>query len=103
LPSHLIEHFQFEAGPRGFDQRNLATPSTTSVAATYQTQERSPETIRKNEELATKYRVQEFPAVVVLSPNGQELGRLGYIPGGPKAFGTAVKTILAKSRPPQEH
>src|SRR4030095_7812756 len=69
----------------------------------YQTQERSPETIRQNEQLATKYKVQEFPTVVVLSPDGQELGRLGYIPGGPKAFGAAVKTILAKSRPQQEH
>jgi protein disulfide-isomerase len=65
----------------------------------YQTQERSPETFRQNEELATKYGVQDFPTVVVLSPDGHELGRFGYIAGGPKAFGAAVKTILAKPRP----
>ena len=68
----------------------------------YQTQERSPETIRQNDELATKYKVQEFPTVVVLSADGREVGRLGYIPGGPKAFGDAIKTILAKSRRQQE-
>jgi thioredoxin-related protein len=68
----------------------------------YQTQERSPETVRQNEELATKYGIQDFPTVVVLSPDGQELGRLGYIAGGPKAFGAAVKTILAKPRPREE-
>jgi protein disulfide-isomerase len=69
----------------------------------YQTQERSPETIRQNEELATKYKVEEFPTVVVLSPAGQELGRLGYVPGGVQAFDAAVKAILAKSPRQQEH
>ena len=90
-----------------FDQAELADDSKYNFLLCklhfYQTQERSPEIIRQNGELATKYRVQEFPAVVVLSPDGQELGRLGYIPGGPKAFGAAVKAILAKARPQQEH
>jgi thioredoxin-related protein len=63
----------------------------------YQTQERSPETIRQNEELATKYKVQEFPTVVVLSPDGREIGRVGYMPGGVKAFAAAVNAIVAKS------
>ena len=90
-----------------FDQAELSDNSKYSFLLCklhfYQTQERSPETIRQNEQLATKYKVQEFPTVVVLSPDGEELGRLGYIPGGTKAFGGAVKTILAKSRPQQEH
>jgi thioredoxin-related protein len=90
-----------------FDQAELADDSKYNFVLCklhfYQTQERSPETIRQNEELATKYKVQEFPAVVVLGADGREIGRLGYIPGGPKAFGAAVKTILAKSRPQQEH
>lgn len=64
----------------------------------YQTQERSPEIIRQNDELATKYKVQEFPTVVVLSPDGREIGRLGYVLGGVKAFAAAVNAIVAKSR-----
>jgi thioredoxin-related protein len=63
----------------------------------YQTQERPLETVRQNEELATKYNIQEFPTVVVLSPDGREIGRLGYVPGGVKAFAAAVNAIIAKS------
>jgi protein disulfide-isomerase len=69
----------------------------------YQTQDRSPEIVRQNEELATKYKVQEFPTVVVLTPDGREIGRLGYIPGGVKAFAAAVNAIVAKSRQQEQH
>jgi len=64
----------------------------------YQTQERSPEIVRQNEDLAERYHIEQFPTVVVLSPNGGELGRLGYIPGGVDKFAAAVNTLLAKSR-----
>ena len=64
----------------------------------YQTRERSPETLRQNEELATRYTVQDFPTVVVLRPDGREIGRLGYIPGGVKAFAAATNAIIARSR-----
>jgi thioredoxin-related protein len=63
----------------------------------YQTRERSPETIRQNEELATKYKVREFPTVVVLGPDGREIGRLGYIAGGVKAFAAVANVIIARS------
>ena len=69
----------------------------------YQTQERSPEIIRQNGELATKYKVQEFPTVVVLTPDGREIGRLGYISGGVKTFAAAVNAIVAKSRQQEQH
>jgi thioredoxin-related protein len=68
----------------------------------YQTQERAPETIRQNEQLANRYKVEEFPTVVVLNPDGVELGRLGYIPGGVKPFAAAVNAIIAKSRQQQK-
>jgi len=69
----------------------------------YQTQSRFPEIIRQNEELATKYKVQEFPTVVVLSPDGRDIGRLGYVPGGVKAFASAVNAIVAKSRQQEQN
>jgi thioredoxin-related protein len=84
-----------------FDQAELSDNSKYNFLLCklhfYQTQERSPETIRQNEELATKYRVQEFPAVVVLSADGREIGRLGFVPGGVKGFAAAVNAIVAKS------
>ena len=64
----------------------------------YQTQERSPEIIRQNEELATKYRIEEFPTVVVLNPAGVEIGRVGYVHGGVESFAAKINAIVAKSR-----
>ena len=69
----------------------------------YQTQERSPESVRQNADLATKYKVQEFPTVVVLNPDGREIGRLGYIPGGVKAFAAAVNAIVSKSHQQEQN
>jgi thioredoxin-related protein len=90
-----------------FDQAELSDNSKYSFLLCklhfYQTQERSPEIIRQNGELATKYKVQEFPTVVVLTPDGREIGRLGYIPGGVKAFAAAVNAIVAKSRQQEQH
>jgi protein disulfide-isomerase len=84
-----------------FDQPEFADNSTYNFLVCklhfYQTQERLPETIRQNEELATKYNIQEFPTVVVLSPDGREIGRLGYVPGGVKAFAASLNAIIAKS------
>jgi thioredoxin-related protein len=85
-----------------FDQAEFADDAYNFVLCKlhfYQTRERSPETIRQNEELATRYGVQEFPTVVVLGPNGRELGRLGYVSGGVKAFAAAVNTIIEHARP----
>ncbi len=65
----------------------------------YQTQERSPE----NEDLAVKYHVEQFPTVVVLSPAGAELGRVGYIPGGVEKFAATVNQLVIKGRSSPEH
>jgi thioredoxin-related protein len=90
-----------------FDQAEFADNSNYNFLLCklhfYQTQEQYPETIRQNEELATKYNVEEFPTVVVLSPDGQEIGRLGYIPGGVKAFAAAVNAIVSRSHQQEQH
>ena len=90
-----------------FDQAEFADNSNYNFILCklhfYQTQERSPETIRQNEAFAAKYKVEEFPTVVVLSPGGREIGRLGFIPGGVKAFAAAVNAIVAKSRQQEQH
>jgi thioredoxin-related protein len=83
-----------------FDQADFADDSKYNFVLCkihfYQTRERSPETVRQNEELATRYNVRDFPTVVVLSPDGREIGRLGYIPGGVTAFAAAVNAVVAK-------
>ena len=83
-----------------FDQADFADNSKYNFLLCklhfYQTQERTPETIRQNEELATKYKIENFPTVIVLSADGVELGRLGYVSGGVRAFAAAVNAIVAK-------
>ena len=41
---------------------------------------------KEHEALGEKYKVQGFPTVLVLNPDGNEVGRLGYVEGGPEAF-----------------
>jgi thioredoxin-related protein len=64
----------------------------------YQTQERAPDLLVKNQQLAEKFHVEQFPTVIVLSPNGVELGRLGYVAGGVEKFAAAVNEIIIRKR-----
>jgi thioredoxin-related protein len=90
-----------------FDQAEFADDSKYNFLLCklhfYQTQERAPEIIRQNEELATKYRIEEFPTVVVLNPDGKEIGRVNYIAGGVEPFAAQINTIVAKSRAASQH
>ena len=51
----------------------------------------------RNSKLAAKYGVRGFPTIVILDSTGtKELGRTGYVRGGPDAFIAAVKKIIGK-------
>ena len=63
----------------------------------YQTQERDPNVLRQNRDLATKYHIEQFPTVVVLSPDGAELGRFGYIPGGLEKYAGEINKLISAS------
>lgn len=41
---------------------------------------------KANEALGEKFKVQGYPTVVVVNPEGEEVNRLGYVEGGPDAF-----------------
>lgn len=41
---------------------------------------------QQNEELASSLEVKGFPTIVLLSPSGEPQSKMGYVPGGPKAF-----------------
>lgn len=49
-----------------------------------------------HDKLAQKYNVQGFPTVVILDGSGKELGRLGYLEGGAKAFIAELEKIAKK-------
>ena len=44
-----------------------------------------------NKGLASKYGIQGYPTIVLLNGKGDEVGRLGYMQGGPKAFISAIR------------
>ncbi|HXG47376.1 MAG TPA: hypothetical protein VNO52_07115, partial [Methylomirabilota bacterium] len=46
-----------------------------------------------NQALAQRFRIPGYPTLVVLDPDGKELGRLGYEPGGPKTFIASLERI----------
>ena len=46
----------------------------------------SPELKKANEALQQKYKVKGYPTIIVLDGEGKNVGQLGYMKGGPKAF-----------------
>ncbi len=47
----------------------------------------------QNQFLAQKFGVQGFPTIVIMNGEGKVLGMLGYTPGGPSAFISALEKI----------
>ena len=58
----------------------------------------SAETKKENRALATKYDVKGFPTIVFTDAAGKELGRSGYMRGGPKAWTAYADKILAAAK-----
>lgn len=48
----------------------------------------------QNERLAKKYNIESYPTVLFLTSDGTELGRTGYVKGGPKSFIKTAARIL---------
>ena len=53
----------------------------------------------QNKELAPKYGVNGFPSVIVLSPEGELIGKTGYQPGGPEKYVEHLKAMIGKGKP----
>ena len=51
---------------------------------------------KKNQELSQKYNIQGFPTLIILSPEGQQIGKMGYMEGGPAPFIAELKKITGR-------
>ncbi len=57
---------------------------------------------KQNQELAMTYGIRGYPTILILDADGNKLGELGYLEGGPKAWINAFsekynKSVSAKS------
>ena len=48
---------------------------------------------KQNEQLAQKYDIQGFPTIIVLNGQGEKVGELGYMEGGPSPFLAKLETL----------
>ena len=60
------------------------------------TKPQSAEEKAQNEKLSNQFKIQGFPTIVVLNPDGNKAGELGYTPGGPAAFLAELKKEAPK-------
>jgi thioredoxin-related protein len=51
----------------------------------------------QNEDLAEKFRIRGFPTVVLIDGSGREVGRLGYVEGGPRRWIQRCETLLSRN------
>ena len=50
----------------------------------------------ENYEIKNQYSIRSFPSIVLIEPNGKELGRLGYSKVTPKVYTKEIEKIIAK-------
>jgi protein disulfide-isomerase len=60
--------------------------------------EQSEELEADNQVLARRLGVQGFPTIVLMDSEGNELGRLGYLPGGPNNYIAEVRSVVRSNR-----
>ncbi|MCO5052706.1 MAG: thioredoxin family protein [Verrucomicrobiae bacterium] len=53
----------------------------------------SAEQTKANDALAAKYNIKGYPTIIVLNGEGKQVGTLGYMKGGPKAFTAALDKL----------
>lgn len=61
----------------------------------------SDEIKRQNENLLKKYRVQGFPTVLFITSQAEELGRTGYLSGGPDNWISTAQSIIDENFKPE--
>lgn len=47
----------------------------------------------QNDQLQAKYKIEGYPTIIVLDPEGKKVGALGYQPGGPGPFIAKLKSF----------
>ncbi|MEP6709182.1 MAG: thioredoxin family protein [Verrucomicrobiota bacterium] len=74
--------------------QNFASRNLVLVKLDFPRRKPQTEALRKqNEQLAQKYGIQGFPTIIVLNDQGEKVGELGYMEGGPSPFLAKLETL----------
>ena len=74
--------------------QNYASRNLILVKVDFPRQRPQTEALKKqNEQLAQKYGIQGFPTIIVLNGQGEKVGELGYMEGGPSPFLAKLETL----------
>jgi protein disulfide-isomerase len=57
----------------------------------------SAELKKANDALQKKYKIEGYPTIIVLNGEGKNIGELGYMKGGPKAFTAELEKLRKKA------
>lgn len=58
----------------------------------------TPALVRQNQTLEDKFAVTGYPTIVLVNPQGREIGRTGYMEGGPKTFVRELEYLARKAK-----
>ena len=56
---------------------------------------------QRNRDLAIKYGIQGYPTIIILSPDGEPVGKTGYLHGGSKNYVQHLNEIIERHRAKQ--
>ena len=77
--------------------KDYAKANLVLIELDYPQQKRLPKhTKDQNEKLKAEYKITGYPTIYVLDSEGKQIGRLGYMEGGPKAFIAELDKLKAK-------
>lgn len=77
--------------------KDYAKENLVLVEVDFPNGKRQPKKLKEqNEKLKTEHSIHGFPTIVVLNPDGQKVGELGYMEGGPAAFIAKLNELKGK-------
>ncbi len=51
---------------------------------------------QQNRDLATKYGIQGYPTIIILNPDGESVGKTGYLQGGSRNYAQHLNEIIER-------